>query len=45
MIKILLLFLSVTLIDSKIYQVLSMFRHGARYYLDKYYDYNTTYWG
>ena len=22
-----------------------MFRHGARYYLNKYYDWNTTNWG
>ena len=22
-----------------------MFRHGSRYYLNKYYDWNDTYWG
>ena len=28
------------LCSSKIYQVVSMFRHGARYYLNNYYDAN-----
>jgi hypothetical protein len=34
-------------IESKLYQVVSMFRHGARYHLNGYYDGNATkeYWG
>ena len=38
---IILVLLSV-LCSAKIYQVVSMFRHGARYYLNNYYDANDT---
>ena len=31
--------------NSKIHQVVSIFRHGARYYASRYYDWNDTFWG
>ena len=40
-----LLSLSLFFGDMKIYQAVSMFRHGARYYLNQYYDWDTFYWG
>ena len=45
MIKLVLVILSLVLIDSKVYQMVSLFRHGARYYLNPYYDWNHTFWG
>ena len=40
--KLLLLALLVYLSTAKLYQVVSMFRHGARYHLNSYYDGNST---
>lgn len=39
--------LELVLTQSKLVQVVSMFRHGARYHLNSLYDGNTTlpYWG
>jgi hypothetical protein len=47
MIKLLLVLLVLCLSESKLYQVLSVFRHGARYHLNSYYDGNSTFdqWG
>ena len=47
MFKIILVFIFSLLTTSKLVQVVSFFRHGARYHLNSYYDGNTTkdYWG
>lgn len=47
MIKSILIILLITLSESKLYQVVSLFRHGARYHLNALYDGNSTYdvWG
>ena len=47
MFKIILIFIFSLLTTSKLVQVVSFFRHGARYHLNSYYDGNTTkdYWG
>ena len=38
-----LILLIITLVESKLYQVVYVFRHGARYHLNPYYDGNSTY--
>lgn len=47
MIKSILIILLITLSASKLYQVTSLFRHGARYHLNALYDGNSTHsvWG
>lgn len=47
MIKSILIVLLITLSASKLYQVTSLFRHGARYHLNALYDGNSTHnvWG
>jgi lysosomal acid phosphatase len=47
MLKSLLILLLITLSTSKLHQVVSLFRHGARYHLNTLYDGNSTYniWG
>jgi hypothetical protein len=47
MIKLLLISLLLTLSVTKLYQVASLFRHGARYHLNALYDGNSTFeqWG
>jgi hypothetical protein len=40
--KIIGLILLVVCTSGKLYQVVSMFRHGARYHLNHFYDYNAT---
>lgn len=44
-VKIILLVLVIYCIEGKVYQTVTMSRHGARYYLNKYYDWNDTNWG
>ena len=44
-IKIIIIVIVLAFCESKIYQVVTMFRHGARYYLNDYYDSNHTFWG
>lgn len=41
----LLLLAVVCQVDGRLEQVVSMFRHGSRYYLHHYYDANDTLWG
>jgi hypothetical protein len=45
--KICLLILLISLCYCKLHQVISVFRHGARYHLNTYYDGNSTFnqWG
>ncbi len=45
--KVVILILIVGVCYSKLYQVVTLFRHGARYHLNSYYDGNSTFdtWG
>jgi len=47
MIKTILIVFLIALSSAKLYQVVSLFRHGARYHLNALYDGNSTYdmWG
>jgi len=42
MLKFYLFALFITVAFSRLYQVVSLFRHGARYHLNSYYDGNST---
>ena len=43
--KILFILLVLVYAHCKTHQILSIYRHGARYYLNQYYDWNDTFWG
>ena len=43
--KLILIIMVIVCVKAKVYQTVTMSRHGARYYLNKYYDWNDTNWG